>query len=160
MISAKLIELIHVHARRLAADVAQDLRRNPRTSAFHAVPEIDLADRAFNIFHHLGNWIGDPGSEAVRAEFADWGGRRFGQGIPLSQIVYAIIIIKTHLRRYIADHGLIDSAFPRVEADYILPMHLHSLQQLSEQVGAFFDEALFQLASGFERAAALGPVRR
>jgi hypothetical protein len=154
MISAKLIELIHVHARQLAADVARDLRSNPRTAGFRAVPEVDLADRAFNIFHHLGNWIGDPGSEAVRAEFTEWGGRRFGQGIPLSQIVYAIIILKAHLRRYISDHGLLDSAFPRVEADYILPMHLHGLQRLNEQVGAFFDEALFQLALGYERTAA------
>jgi hypothetical protein len=156
MISARLIELIHVHARRLAADVAYDLQHNPRTPAFRAVSEADLADRAYHIFHELGNWIGDPRAEAVRAEFADWGGKRFGQGVPLSQIVYGIIVLKTHLRRYIGDHGLIDSAFPRVEAEYILPMHLHSLQQLNEQVGRFFDEALFQLAQGYERAAVPG----
>ena len=154
MISAKLIELIHVHAHQLAADVARDLRHNPRTPAFRAVAEHELADRAYHIFFELGNWIGDPGSDAVRSEFADWGGKRFGQGIPLSQIVYGIIVLKTHLRRYISDHGLIESAFPRVEADYVLPMHLHSLQQLNEQVSTFFDEALFQLAQGYERTAA------
>ena len=155
MISAKLIELIHIHAARLADDVAADLRSNPRTPAFRAVALADLSQRVAQIFNHLGNWIGEPGSAAVKAEFADWGGRRFGQGIPISQIVQAIIVIKAHLRRYIRDHGLVDSAFPRVEADYILPMHLHSLQQLNEQVGAFFDEALFQLALGYEQAAAL-----
>ena len=155
MISAKLIELIHIHAARLADDVAADLRSNQRTPAFRAVALADLSQRVSQIFNHLGNWIGEPGSEAVKAEFADWGGRRFGQGIPISQIVQAIIVIKAHLRRYIRDHGLVDSAFPRVEADYILPMHLHSLQQLNEQVGAFFDEALFQLALGYEQAAAL-----
>ena len=155
MISAKLIELIHIHAGRLADDVAADLRSNQRTPAFRAVALADLSQRVAQIFNHLGNWIGEPGSQAVKAEFADWGGRRFGQGIPISQIVQAIIVIKTHLRRYIRDHGLVDSAFPRVEADYILPMHLHSLQQLNEQVGAFFDEALFQLALGYERAAAM-----
>jgi hypothetical protein len=154
MISATLIELIHVHARELAADVARDLRHNPRTPAFRAVPEGDLADRAHHIFHELGNWIGDPGSDAVRTEFADWGGKRFGQGIPLSQIVFGIIVLKTHLRRYISDHGLIESAFPRVETDYVLPMHLHSLQELNEQVSTFFDEALFQLALGYEQMAA------
>ena len=154
MISAQLIELIHVHARRLAADVAHDLRHNPRTPAFRGVAEGDLADRAYHIFHELGNWIGDPGSEAVRSEFADWGGKRFGQGIPLSEIVYGIIVLKTHLRRYISDNGLLESAFPRVEADYVLPMHLHSLQELNEQVSTFFDEALFQLARGYERTAA------
>jgi hypothetical protein len=155
MISAKLIELIHIHAGRLADDVAADLRSNQRTPAFRAVALADLSQRVAQIFNHLGNWIGEPGSQAVKAEFADWGGRRFGQGIPISQIVQAIIVIKAHLRRYIRDHGLVDSAFPRVEADYILPMHLHSLQQLNEQVGAFFDEALFQLALGYERAAAM-----
>jgi hypothetical protein len=155
MISAKLIELIGTHAGVLAAEVASDLRSNPRTAAFRAVTQGDLSDRVSQIFHHLGNWIGEPGSEAVRNEFADWGSKRFGQGIPLSQIIYAIIVIKAHLRRYIREHGLLESAFPRVEADYILPMHLHSLQQLNEQVGTFFDEALFQLALGYERAAVL-----
>jgi hypothetical protein len=153
MISAKLIELVDFHASGLAADVAKDLRSNPRTPAFRAVPREDLEPRVFQIFHHLGNWIGDPRAELVRAEFTDWGGKRFGQGIPLSQIVYAIIIIKAHLRAYIRDNGLVESAFPRVEADYILPMHLHSLQELNERLGTFFDEALFQLAQGYEQAA-------
>ena len=153
MISAALIELIEVHANHLAGDVARDLHNNPRTPAFRAVAHDELADRAFQIFHHLGNWIGEPGSAPVRAEFAEWGAKRFGQGIPLSQIVYAIVVIKTHLRRYIREHGIVDAAFPRVEAEYILPMHLHSLQELNEQVSTFFDEALFHLAQGFERAA-------
>jgi hypothetical protein len=156
MISAALIELIEVHANQLAGDVARDLQSNPRTPAFRAVPQDELADRAFQIFHHLGNWIGEPGSAPVRAEFADWGAKRFGQGIPLSQIVYAIVVIKTHLRRYIREHGIVEASFPRVEAEYILPMHLHSLQELNEQVSTFFDEALFHLAHGYERAASGG----
>jgi hypothetical protein len=154
MISAKLIELIEFHAARLAADVAHDLSTNPRTPAFRAVPARELTDRVFQVFHHLGNWIAEPGSEPVRAEFSDWGAKRFGQGIPLSEVVYAIVVMKKHLRRYIREHGIVDAAFPRVEADYILPMHLHSLQELVEQVSNFFDEALFHLAQGYERAAA------
>jgi hypothetical protein len=89
----------------------------------------------------------------VRTEFEEWGNRRFDQGIPLSQVVYAIIVIKQHLRRYISDHGLVDAAFPRVERDYILPMHLHSLQDLNTRVGQFFDEALYHLARGYEAKA-------
>jgi hypothetical protein len=154
MISAKLIELIQVHAQHLATDVAHDVSTNARTPAFRHVPTEDLMQRAFRIYHHLGNWIGDPGSATVRAEFEEWGTKRFGQGIPLSQVVYAVILLKAHLRRYIREHGLVDAAFPRVEADYILPMHLHSLQELNEQVSNFFDEAVFYLAQGYERAAA------
>ena len=150
MISAKLIELIEIHATRLTKDVARDMSTNDRTLGFRAVPEEDLEQRIFQILHHLGNWIGDPKSERVQAEFSQWGSRRFDQGIPLSEIVFAIIVLKQHLRRYIQDNGLVDAAFPRIESDYVLPMHLHSLQDLNVRVGQFFDEALYHLACGYE----------
>jgi hypothetical protein len=153
MISAKLIELIEIHATRLATDVAQDLLSNPRTAGFRSVPTDVLERRVFQLFHHLGNWIGHPKSERVEAEFVDWGRRRFGQGIPLSEIVYAIVILKQHLRRYIRDNGLVDAAFPRIDGDYVLPMHLHSLHDLNVRVGEFFDEALYYLTRGYEAEA-------
>ena len=150
MISAKLIELIEVHAPRLTKDVTRDLSTNDRTRGFRAVPVEDLEQRVFQILHHLGNWIGDPKSERVEAEFSEWGSRRFDQGIRLSEIVYAVVVLKQHLRRYIRDNGLVDAAFPRAESDYVLPMHLHSLQDLNARVGQFFDEALYHLACGYE----------
>jgi hypothetical protein len=152
MISAKLIELIEIQAGRLTRDVTRDLMTNERTRGFRVVEERDLEQRMFQLYHHLGDWIGHPKSEKVEAEFTEWGRRRFSQGIPLSEIVYAIIVLKQHLRRYIRDHGLVDAAFPRSEADYVLPMHLHSLQDLNTRVGEFFDEALYFLACGYEAA--------
>ena len=150
MIAAKLIELIEIHADRLTTDVSRDLVTNERTLGFRAVRPQDLEQRIFQIVHHLGNWIGDPRSRSVQAEFGDWGRRRFDQGIPLSQIVYAVIVLKQHMARYILDNGLVDAAFPRVDSDYVLPMHLNSLQDLNTQVGQFFDEALYHLACGYE----------
>jgi hypothetical protein len=153
MISARLVEMIEIHASRLTADVVDDLVTNEGTRAFRAVGRSDLERRIFDIFHHLGDWLANPRAERVRAEFGDWGRQRFGQGIPLSEIVYAVTLLKRHLRRYIRDHGLVEAAFPPVEREYILPMHLHSLQDLNAQVGEFFDEALLQLARGYEDAA-------
>src|SRR5262245_37016428 len=150
---AKLVELIEVHARRLTSDVAQDLVTNKRTPGFRHVRPQDLEQRLFQILNQLGNWIGDPRSVQVQAEFADWGHHRFDQGIPLSELIYGVIIIKQHLRQYISDNGLVDAAFPRVDSDYVLPMHLHSLQELNAQVGQFFDEALYNLACGYEERA-------
>ena len=150
MIAAKLIELIEVHAERLSADVTKDLHANQRTRGFRAVPKDDLQARLFELVHHLGNWIGDPNEAKVQAEFEEWGRRRFGQGIPLSEIIYAVIVLKQHLRRYIRENGLVDAAFPRVEGDYVLPMHMHSLQELNAQVGDFFDKAVYHLARGYE----------
>ena len=159
MISANLIELIAIHADKVTADVVRDLTTNERTRGFRSVPIDELEPRVFELFHHLGKWIGDPKAARVEEEFSEWGRRRFGQGIPLSEIVYAVLLLKHHLRRYIRDHGLIEASFPRVENDYILPMHLHSLQTLNEQVGAFFDEALYHLARGYEAQAGSSAAR-
>jgi hypothetical protein len=155
MIAAKLIELIETHANSLTKDVARDLSTNPRTPGFRAVRAEDLEQRVFHLLHHLGNWIGSPKSERVETEFSEWGRRRFGQGILLSELVSAIIILKQHLRRYIRDNGLVDAAFPRTEGDYVLPMHLHGLQDLNTRVGEFFDEALYYLTRGYEAEARL-----
>jgi hypothetical protein len=152
MISASLIELIAIHSSRLTSDVAKDLSTNERTPGFRKVPLKDLEPRIYELFHHLGDWIAEPRAGRVQEEFSEWGRRRFGQGIPLSEIVYAVILLKHHLRRYISAHGLIEASFPRVESDYILPMHLHSLQDLNVRVGEFFDEALYHLARGHEDA--------
>jgi hypothetical protein len=150
MIAAKLIELTQDHATRLAADTVQELATSPRTAGFRVVPRDELEDRVFEIFHHLGSWIADPRSDRVEAEFNEWGRRRLSQAIPLSEVVYAMIVVKQHLRRFISDNGLIEAAFPRADGDYLLPMHLQSLQTLNESVGRFFDEAIYHLARGYE----------
>jgi hypothetical protein len=150
MIAARLIELIELHADHLASDVARDLATNERTRGFHDVPLDELRRRMFEIVHHLGDWIGDPRAEPVQHEFAEWGARRFDQEISLSEIVYGVIILKTHLRRYIRDHGLVEAAFPSVERESILPLHLHSLQELAATIDRFFDEALYALVRGYE----------
>ncbi len=153
MIGAKLVELIESHAPRLTSDITRDLTTNKRTLGFRRVRPQDLEQRVFQLLHHLGNWIGDPHSEKVQIEFTDSGRTRFDQGIPLSELIYAIIVIKQHLRQYIRDNGLIDAAFPHAESDYVLPLHLHSLQELNALVGQFFDEALYNLACGYEERA-------
>jgi len=159
MISATLIEQIEIHANRLTIDTAQDLLTNPRTSGFRTVPRDELEGRIFQLFHHLGNWIGNPRSDQVEAEFTEWGRHRFSQGIPLSEVVFAVLLLKRHLRQFIKDNGLVDAAFPRTEGDYVLPMHLHSLQDLNGTLGQFFDEALWYLTRGYEAEARREPVR-
>jgi hypothetical protein len=152
MITVQVIELIEMHAPRLSQDITDDLMSNERTRGFRSVKRDVLEARIFELLHHLGDWIGDPQAARVESEFSDWGRRRFGQGIPLSEIVYAVILLKKHLRRYIRDNGLIEASFPRVENDYILPVHLHSLQDLNVTIGLFFDSALYHLTKGYEAA--------
>jgi hypothetical protein len=68
--------------------------------------------------------------------------------------VYALLLTKQHLRRYIRDHGLVDFAGDRIVPEELLPLELHSIQELNYQVGEFFDRALYYLTRGYESEAA------
>ena len=90
----------------------------------------------------------------MREEYEEMGRSRFRDGVPLSELIYAVILTKEHLRRYIREHGVVaDFAGDRVTPDELLPVSLYSVQELNYQVGAFFDSALYYLARGYETEA-------
>jgi len=153
MLAARLIRLIEDHSEELTRKVLRDLTTNPRTRSFQSVPRDELESRIGDLYRNLGAWIGDPRDEAVQAEYEAWGRRRLRQGILLSEIVYALLLIKHHLARYIREHGLVEFSGDAAPLGDYLPVHLHGLQELSHMVGEFFDRALYYLARGYEAEA-------
>ena len=153
MLSARLIELIETHAEHLTRDVLKDYATNPRTSHWKVVSSAELEQRVFRTYHNLGDWLGDPKEDAVQAEYEEWGRKRYRNRIPLSEIVYAVILLKQHLRKYIRDHGLIEYSRDRQASQDMLPVHLYGIQELNYLVGDFFDKALYYLARGYEMEA-------
>lgn len=153
MLSTRLIELIQSHAEQLTREVLKEFATNPRTSHWKVVPAEELEQRVRRTYQNLGSWIGDPKEDAIRTEYEDWGRRRHRSGIPLSEIVYAVLLIKQHLRRYIREHGLTEVSGDRQPPLELLPVHLYGIQELNDLVGEFFDRALYHLARGYEQEA-------
>jgi len=154
MLGAQLLRLIQAHADALTNDVLKDLTTNGRTPHFNRVKKAELEARVAALYFNLSKWIGNEDDSAVRAEYEDMGRTRFREGVPVSEIVYALLLTKQHLRRYIRDYGLVDFAGDRVVPEELLPLELHSIQQLNYQVGEFFDRALYHLTRGYEMEAA------
>lgn len=150
MLSIRLIRLIETHAESLTREVVEDLLTNENTPAFRRIPKGELEPRVFAFYQNLGNWIGDPKENAVRAEYEEWGRIRSRQGIPVSEIVYSLILTKRHLRRYIRENAFIIFSGDRVTPDELIPYELYSMQELNYVVGDFFDNALYYLTRGAE----------
>lgn len=133
---------------------------NPRTRHWGVVPANELEQRVFRTYHNLGNWLGNPKEDAVQAEYEEWGRKRYRNGTPLSEIVFAVILLKHHLRKYIRENGLIEYSRDRQAPQEILPVHLYGIQELNYLVGDFFDKALYHLARGYELEAGKGQAAR
>jgi len=153
MLASRLIQLIETHAQSLTREVVDDIRTNERTISLRQVPNAELEPRVAALYQNLGKWIGDPSEAAVREEYEYWGRTRFRQRIPLSEIVYCLILTKKHLRRFIREHGLVAFAGDRVLPGELVPVELYGIQELNYMVGDFFDKALYYLACGYEAAA-------
>jgi hypothetical protein len=147
------MEFIQKHSRSLISEAMRDIMINERTRSFRRIPSDELEARIAALYLNLGKWIGNPKNEEIRKEYEEWGRTRFLQGIPLSEIVYAMILAKAHLRRFIREHGLLAFTGDRVAPEEVLPIELYGIQELNYMVGEFFDQALYHLTRGYESAA-------
>jgi len=143
MLSVRLVQLIENHADELTRGLLDDLKSNSRTPAYHSLPREELRHRVYNVYRNLGRWLGEKTDEMIKATYSELGQRRCHEGIPVNEVVYALILIKYHLRDYIHSSGLVDSA-----------VDLYQEQQLQRSVGQFFDKAIYYTVRGYEHAAA------
>lgn len=139
MDSSAVIELIESHTEELTGEALRGLLMHPRTPSFRGVPREEITARIGTLYGHLGRWIATQDDDAIRAAFEDWGRKRFSQNVPISELVYAVILAKGHLRRRARDQGLAD------------------LQAVEAAIGDFFDRALYYLVRGYEMQAATPP---
>ncbi|HEY2994537.1 MAG TPA: hypothetical protein VGM22_17105 [Methylomirabilota bacterium] len=136
MPSSALTELIEVHVDGLTREALQKVIMHPRTPSFRRVPRGEVIERIGAVYRSLAGWLAVHDDDAVRAAFEDWGRTRFKQNFPLSELAYAVLLAKDHLRRYAHDRGLVE------------------LQAVEAGIGEFFDRALYYLVRGYEMHAA------
>jgi len=154
MLLARLIWLIENHADSLARATIEDLQTNPRTPSFHGLAREELESRIYRLYRDLGRWIGTRDEALIEAEYVDFGRRRRADGASLSEIIYAVILYKKHLRQFIQDNSVLGTTNDRPEHEELLPVLLYEIQELNYMVGHFFDAALYHTARGYEQRAA------
>ena len=148
MISQRLVEMIETHADELTKRWLKEVRRSNATAGYHSLPDATLSRRAFDVYAHLGRWVGSEGrQEEVERTYTALGQERFHEGLPLSEVVQALAMTKYQLWAYIRDYGLLDSA-----------LELHQSLELYNRVVLFFDRATYYAIVGYERASGLAEL--
>lgn len=134
-----LTALLEAQTEALTHEALQSVIMHARTPSFRAVPRGELSERIGSIYRSLGAWLGRRDDDALRAAFEDWGRTRFTQKIPISEVVYCVLLGKEQLRRQARDGGLAD------------------LHDVEASIGEFFDRALYYVVRGYEMQAATPP---
>src|SRR5450755_1415175 len=73
MLSYNLIHLVQYHADNLAASLLRRAEMSKRAESYRNVSAVDLKERVYEIYHHLGTWLVDKRETRYRATLhGDW----------------------------------------------------------------------------------------
>jgi hypothetical protein len=144
MFSIRLVQLIEAHADKLSQGLMHSLETSPRcTELLRKVPADELKSRVQEIHRNLGDWLLTKTESEIEERYTGLGMRRARQGVPFSQLEWAIILTKEYLWQHLESEGLLEE-----------PVELLGELELLRNLERFFDRAIYFAAVGYESASA------
>src|ERR1700751_5179805 len=143
MFSYRLVRLIEAHADGLAAGLEERVHSSSQVTHFRDVPTHELRERVYEIYRHLGEWLLGKNELDIEHRYREIGARRAHQGVPLSEVIQAIILTKENLWEVLKSEAVMDRA-----------VEIMGELELLQMLEMFFDRAIYYAAVGYEEAAA------
>lgn len=101
LLPLKLLDIMANDAEAIAANWAKDVTRNARTPFYHDVKESYLIPQAADFYRRLSAvyTMKDP-YPTIRDFMSKFAEKRFKEGVPLQEALYAIILMRRHIWLY------------------------------------------------------------
>ena len=138
----RLVRLIETHSDGLAASLLDRTRQSEKTRNYvDKVPPDDLRQRVYEIYHHLGQWLITKEEADVEQRYLEIGGLRCRQGVLLSQLIWAILLVKDNLFDFLNREAAIER-----------PSEVFGELEILQLLDQFFERAVYYAAGGYERS--------
>lgn len=138
----RLVRLIETHSDGLAASLLERTRQSEKTRNYvDKVPPDDLRQRVYEIYHHLGQWLITKQEADVEQRYLEIGGLRCRQGVLLSQLIWAILLVKDNLFDFLNREAAIER-----------PSEVFGELEMLQLLDQFFERAVYYAAVGYERS--------
>ncbi|MGH9521212.1 MAG: hypothetical protein ACRD3E_01630 [Terriglobales bacterium] len=87
-----------------------------------------------------GEWLLGKKEDDIARRYEQIGARRAAQGVPLSQLIYAIVLVRDHLWEYLKHEAAVEK-----------PVEVFGELEMLQLLEQFFDKALYYAALGYEK---------
>ncbi len=141
MLAYRLVRLIETHSDALARSLLDKVQHSEFTQTYAQVPPEELRDRVYEIYRHLGGWLLGKAEMDIEQRYNAIGGRRYLQGVPLSELVWAITLTKENLWEFLKSETILER-----------PVEVFGELEVLQLLEQFFDRAIYYAAQGYERA--------
>lgn len=147
MLGIRLVRLIEEHSEELSRGLTEQIRSSERTSDFRKIPAQDLRLAATEVYRNLGECLLQKTERDIATRFEAIGLRRSAEGIGLQQVVWALMLTRERLWRFLQREAFADNV-----------VELHGELEFQRQLNQFFDLAIYHAILGYQDASLqLGP---
>jgi hypothetical protein len=94
---AAFTQTLHSELRPLVQSMFCELRANPGTSHYHRLDDEELLRRGQDVYQNLTDWLASRDTALVQKAGMALGQKRFAEGIPLGQLVLALLLQEKNL---------------------------------------------------------------
>ena len=143
MMAYRLVRLIEAHSDALAAGLLDKVQHSELTRSYLNVPPAELKQRVYEIYRHLGEWLLGKSAFDIEQRYEEIGARRAHQGVPLSELVWTIVLTKDNLWDFLKRETLLER-----------PVEVFGELEVLQLLEQFFDRAIYYASVGHERALA------
>jgi hypothetical protein len=141
MLAYRLVRLIETHSDALAAGLLAKVQSSEVTRAYRNVAPEELKQRVYEIYRHLGEWLLGKSAFDIEQRYEEIGTRRVHQGVPISELIWVIILTKENLWEFLKKENVIER-----------PVEVFGELEMMQLLDQFFDRAIYYASVGYERA--------
>lgn len=147
----KLMKLIETHADALTATLEEKIASSERCADYARVSGDELKTLVGGIYGQLGSWLVTKTEEDVERRYTMIGTRRAEQCVPVSQLLWCIVLVKENLWDYLKNLESLENS-----------SEIFGELELMQMVDQFFDRAMYFAVRGHEqvREARLAEMRK
>jgi hypothetical protein len=139
MIALRLVHLIESHSDQLAESLFHKLERSSRAADLRKVPGHEIRERTHEVYRNLSDWLLTKTEEDIERVYKPLGRRRAEQGVALSALCWAIMMIEENLWDFLEMEGMREK-----------PLEILGGFELLRLMDQFFDQAVYYATVGYE----------
>jgi hypothetical protein len=133
------MRLIEIHADELAETLEVQIANSQRCATYSRVSSEELKTLVAGVYGHLGQWLVTKTDADIERAYTAIGTRRAEQCVPVSQLLWCIVLVKENLWDYMKDmEGLENTS------------EIFGKLELMQMVDQFFDRAMYYAVRGHE----------
>jgi len=144
MMLYRLVRLIETHSQALATGLLDRVQNSELTHSYQQnVPGEELKEKVYEIYRHLGEWLMGKDEIQLEQRYLQIGARRASQRVPLSEVIWVIILTKDNLWDFIKKESVLER-----------PVEVFGELEMLQLLEQFFDRAIYYASVGYEQAVA------